>query len=90
MKVMQGEAVEGCYEVAADGYADLQYETTARRGEILAGHDAGVHTIRNPSPRGDLLVTVHLELDDPLRIDRVVGLGRADDPFQPRVVEFTG
>jgi uncharacterized NAD(P)/FAD-binding protein YdhS len=60
MQVMQGEAVEGSYEVAPDGYVDLEYETKARSGEILAGHDAGVHTVRNSSQTGELLVTVHL------------------------------
>ena len=35
------------YHVAADGYVDLQYETVIRVGEVLAGQDAGVHTVRN-------------------------------------------
>ena len=60
MQVVQGEAVEGCYQVAADGYVDLQYETAVRRGDILAGHDAGVHTVRNSSQTGEVLVTVHV------------------------------
>lgn len=58
MQVMQGNAVEGSYQVADDGYVDLEYETTVRCGEITAGQDAGVHTVRNAS--NDLLVTVHL------------------------------
>ena len=29
MQVVQGEATEGCYQVAADGYVDLEYETTS-------------------------------------------------------------
>ena len=66
MRVVQGEAVEGCYHVAPDGYVDLQYETAVRCGEVLAGQDAGVHTIRNSSPAGELLVTVHV-YSPPLR-----------------------
>jgi uncharacterized NAD(P)/FAD-binding protein YdhS len=60
MQVVQGDAVEGCYHVAADGYVDLQYETTVPSNEILSGHDAGVHTIRNSSQKGEMLVTVHV------------------------------
>lgn len=59
MQVVQGEAIEGTYHVAPDGYVDLQYETAVRCGEVLAGQDASVHTVRNPSPPGELLVTVH-------------------------------
>ena len=66
MHVVQGEAVEGCYHVAPDGYVDLQYETPVRCGEVLAGQDAGVHTICNSSPTGELLVTVHV-YSPPLR-----------------------
>jgi uncharacterized NAD(P)/FAD-binding protein YdhS len=60
MQVMQGAAVEGCYHLAPDGYVDLQHETVVHRGEVLAGQDAGVHTMRNASPSGELLVTVHV------------------------------
>ena len=60
MQVVQGEAVESCYRVARDGYADLQYETALRREEVLAAQDAGVHGVRNSSPAGELLVTVHV------------------------------
>src|SRR5262249_21233605 len=60
MQVVEGEAVEGCYRVAADGYVDLEYETTVRPGEVTAGQDADVHTVRNPSRIGELLVTVHV------------------------------
>jgi uncharacterized NAD(P)/FAD-binding protein YdhS len=60
MHVVQGEAVEGCYEIAPDGYVRLQYETTAHTGEVMAGQDAGVHTVRNGSQTGELLVTVHI------------------------------
>jgi hypothetical protein len=60
MQVVQGEAAEGCYHVAPDGYVDLQYETSVRCGQVLAGQDAGVHTIRNASTDGEWLVTVHV------------------------------
>jgi uncharacterized NAD(P)/FAD-binding protein YdhS len=66
MQVVQGEAVEGSYHVASDGYADLQYETAVRTGKVLAGHDAGVHAVRNARPTGELLVTVHV-YSPPLR-----------------------
>src|SRR5262249_5546540 len=55
MRVVQGEAVEGCYRIANDGYVDLEYEKAACPGEVLAGHDAGVHTVRNPSRDGEVL-----------------------------------
>jgi uncharacterized NAD(P)/FAD-binding protein YdhS len=60
MQVVEGEAVEGSYRVAADGYVDLEYETPVGNGEVIAGQDAGVHTVRNPSRAGGLLVTVHV------------------------------
>jgi uncharacterized NAD(P)/FAD-binding protein YdhS/predicted metal-dependent enzyme (double-stranded beta helix superfamily) len=66
VRVVQGEAAEGCYHVAPDGYADLQFEKAVRPGEVLAGQDAGVHTLRNASPTGELLVTVHV-YSPPLR-----------------------
>ena len=66
MQVVRGEVVEGCYHVAPDGYVDLQYETAVRCGEILAGQDAGVHTVRNSSRTGELLVTLHV-YSPPLR-----------------------
>jgi uncharacterized NAD(P)/FAD-binding protein YdhS/predicted metal-dependent enzyme (double-stranded beta helix superfamily) len=60
MRVVQGEAVEGCYRIANVGYVDMEYETAARCGEVRAGHDAGVHSVRNASPDGRVLVTVHV------------------------------
>jgi uncharacterized NAD(P)/FAD-binding protein YdhS len=60
MQIVQGEAAEGCYRVAPDGYVDLEYETRVRAGEVTSGQDAGVHTVRNPSQTGELLVTVHV------------------------------
>src|SRR5271166_2636096 len=56
MQVVQGQAVEGCYHMAPDGYVDLQYETRLPCGEVRVGQDSGVHTIRNPSLTGELLV----------------------------------
>ena len=60
MQVMQGEAIEGSYRVAADGYVDFDYETFVRCGEITAGQDAGVHAVRNAAAASELLVTVHV------------------------------
>jgi uncharacterized NAD(P)/FAD-binding protein YdhS len=60
MQVVQGEAAEGCYRVAEDGYVDLEFESTVCTGETTAGQDAGVHTVRNPSRTGEVLVTVHV------------------------------
>lgn len=66
MRVIQGEGTEGSYQVAADGYADLQYETALGCGKVLAARDAGVHSVRNSSSNGELLVTVHV-YSPPLR-----------------------
>jgi uncharacterized NAD(P)/FAD-binding protein YdhS len=60
MQVVEGEAAEACYRVAPDGYVDLEYEALVRSGEMTSGQDAGVHTVRNPSRTGELLVTVHV------------------------------
>lgn len=57
--IVQGEAVEGCYQIAPDGYVDLQYETPAGPGALLAGQDSSVHTLRNTSAHA-LLVSVHI------------------------------
>jgi uncharacterized NAD(P)/FAD-binding protein YdhS len=59
MQIVQGEAIEGCYRVADDGYVDLEYETTMRAGDVSVGQDAGIHTLRNPAPNGEWLVTIH-------------------------------
>jgi uncharacterized NAD(P)/FAD-binding protein YdhS len=58
--VLQAEAAEGCWRIAPDGYADLQYESAVGVGELTAWQDAGVHTIRNSSKTGETLVTVHV------------------------------
>ncbi len=60
MLVLQGEAAEGCWRIAEDGYVDLQYETAVRGGELTAWQDAGVHTVRNASAEGETLITVHV------------------------------
>ncbi|QVL31359.1 FAD/NAD(P)-binding protein [Telmatocola sphagniphila] len=60
VRVIQGEAVEASYGIGADGYADLEYETPIEAGQVVGGHDAGVHSIRNASQNGQLLVTVHI------------------------------
>lgn len=60
MQVLQGEAVEGSYRVASDGYVDFDYETVVRCGEVTAGADAGVHTVYNPATAKEPLVTVHV------------------------------
>jgi uncharacterized NAD(P)/FAD-binding protein YdhS/predicted metal-dependent enzyme (double-stranded beta helix superfamily) len=60
MIVLQGEAAEGCWRIAADGYAELQFETPVKIGELTAWQDAGVHTVRNAFLNGETLVTVHI------------------------------
>jgi uncharacterized NAD(P)/FAD-binding protein YdhS len=60
LQVLQGEATEGCFAVAPDGYVDLQYETLVRSGQMSAGQDAGIHSVRNAATGSELLVTVHL------------------------------
>jgi uncharacterized NAD(P)/FAD-binding protein YdhS/predicted metal-dependent enzyme (double-stranded beta helix superfamily) len=60
MQVLQGEAAEGCWRIAADGYADLEYETIVGCGEMTAWQDAGLHTVRNSSADGQALITVHV------------------------------
>jgi uncharacterized NAD(P)/FAD-binding protein YdhS len=60
MQAVQGDAVEGSYQVASDGYVDLQYETPVRCGEVIAGQDASVHSVRNSSQAGEALITVHV------------------------------
>lgn len=59
MQVLQAAATEGSYQVANDGYVDLDYETVVPAGEITAGQDAGVHTVLNPASSRDVLVTIH-------------------------------
>ena len=60
MQVLQGQAAEGCWRIAPDGYVDCEYETPVGSGELTAWQDAGVHTVRNPSKGGAPLVTAHV------------------------------
>jgi uncharacterized NAD(P)/FAD-binding protein YdhS len=59
-KVLAGEAAEGCYQIGGDGYVDLQFETPLHCGDLLAGQDAGVHSVRNSTQTGQILVTIHV------------------------------
>lgn len=64
MLTVGGQAVEGNYSVAPDGYVELEYENIFVAGQVTAGEDAAVHTISN---NGDeVLVTVHI-YSPPLR-----------------------
>jgi uncharacterized NAD(P)/FAD-binding protein YdhS len=60
LRVLQGKAMEGCWRVAPDGYADLQFETPVNLGELTAWQDAGVHTVRNAEQSEPALVTLHV------------------------------
>lgn len=57
--VVRGEATEGRYRIAADGFVELEYEEVVRTGEVKAFQDASVHTVRNAPSSGETLVTVH-------------------------------
>jgi predicted metal-dependent enzyme (double-stranded beta helix superfamily) len=59
LRVVRGEATEGCYLIAADGFVELEYEEAVRTGEVRAFQDASVHTVRNAPSSGETLVTVH-------------------------------
>ncbi len=59
MLVLHGEAAEGCWRVASDGYVDLEFENRLKPGDLTAWQDAGVHTVRNASPT-ERLVTLHV------------------------------
>lgn len=60
MQVLQGEALEGAWKVAPDGYVDSEYETPVSEGGLTAWQDAGVHTIRNDADSGRTLVTINV------------------------------
>lgn len=60
MQVLAGEAVEGCWRIGVDGYADLEFENTVSCGQMTAWQDAGLHTIRNPAHSAGPLVTLHV------------------------------
>lgn len=87
MQALQGEATEGSFRVAEDGYVDPEYDTVVRCGETAAGQDAGVHMVRNPATAQQPLVTVHLYAP-PLREFRRFVL-RPQSPAQaPRSDEY--
>jgi uncharacterized NAD(P)/FAD-binding protein YdhS/predicted metal-dependent enzyme (double-stranded beta helix superfamily) len=60
MQVLQGDAIEGAWRIADDGYVDQEFETPVRCGEMTAWQDAGVHTVRNPADSKSNLITVHV------------------------------
>jgi len=60
MLVLQGEALEGSWRIAPDGYAELAYETVVRQGEMTAWQDAGVHTVRNVATSAEAMISVHI------------------------------
>jgi uncharacterized NAD(P)/FAD-binding protein YdhS len=64
MLTVRGQAVEGTYSVAPDGYVDPEYENVFVAGQVTAGEDAAVHTVSNPG--NEVLVTVHI-YSPPLR-----------------------
>lgn len=86
MLVLQGQAAEGSWRIATDGYCDLEYETMLGRGELTAWHDAGIHTVRNASTRGEALVAINVYAP-PLRdyrryVPRPEGVPAAAQPPQ--------
>jgi uncharacterized NAD(P)/FAD-binding protein YdhS/predicted metal-dependent enzyme (double-stranded beta helix superfamily) len=93
LQVIEGTAIEAEFSVASDGYADLEYESGVATGEVSGGQDAGVHTVRNPSP-SERLVTVHVYAP-PLRdvrryTPRPVPTPRRVEPRVPTVVILGG
>ncbi len=46
MMVLQGTAAEGSWRIAADGYAELEYETLLQPGQLTAMARCRVHTVR--------------------------------------------
>lgn len=60
VRVIEGTAIESCYRAASDGFVDLEYETVVHPGQVSAGQDSGIHTLRNPSTQGERLVTIHV------------------------------
>lgn len=60
MRVVQGEeAAEAHYRLGPDGFVDLEYEQIVGNGQVSAGQDAGIHSVRNASVTGEILVTLH-------------------------------
>ena len=60
MQVLQGEALEGCWRIAPEGYVGQEFETPVRPGEMTAWQDAGIHTVRNSAANETTLITVHI------------------------------
>jgi|SRR5579864_566317 len=60
MQVLQGDALEGTWRTAPDGYVDQEFETPVCCGEMTAWQDAGVHTVRNAADSKSTLITVHV------------------------------
>lgn len=60
MKVIKGVAVEGSYDIASDGYVDLDHEEILEPGNSASLQDTGVHAIRNASSKDETLVTLHI------------------------------
>jgi uncharacterized NAD(P)/FAD-binding protein YdhS/predicted metal-dependent enzyme (double-stranded beta helix superfamily) len=92
VKVIRGRAVESSYSVAPDGYVDLEYEASVDEGEVSAGQDAGVHTLRNPAQTGEPLVTVHVYAPPLKDFRRFVPrpTGRRLRPHRPPTVVVVG
>ncbi len=102
MQVLQGTAIEGAFRVGADGYVDLEYETSVRTGEVTAGQDAGIHGVRNAEisgpQTGETLVTVHIYAPPLGEFRRFiqrptptqVGVEEAVPPDQPPTVVVVG
>jgi uncharacterized NAD(P)/FAD-binding protein YdhS len=60
MQVLHGNAIEGTWRTAFDGYVDLDFETPLGASEMTAWQDAGVHTVRNSADSSTTLITVHV------------------------------
>lgn len=80
MQVVQGDAIERSFRIAADGYVDPDYDTPIRCGEISAGQDAGVHMIFNSPQATEPLVTVHIYAPPLGAFRRFVVRPEAKDP----------
>ncbi len=96
MQVVAGAATEAAYRVSGDGYVDLDHEAAVRAGDVTSGQDAGVHSVRNASTSGELLVTVHI-YSPPLRdfrrfVPRPAALAgpTADDERPPTILVVGG
>ncbi len=79
MQALVGRAVEQNYLVADDGYVEPDYETVVEPGEVIAGHDAAVHTIRNDAAATETLVTVHIYAPPLKELRRFVARPRRAD-----------